>query len=82
MKELNYRKGSNLELVYGLLKRLKRSRDGWLVVCGEDWERARAMGLPSFRTNVSIVSRDMGIKVWVNIEKNKIFLLHVSRRPE
>lgn len=82
MKELNYRKGSNLEWVYGLLKRLKRSRDGWLVVCGEDCECVYVMGVPNFRANVSHVSKAMGIKVWVNIEKNKIFLLHVSRRPE
>lgn len=81
MKELNYRKGSNLEWVHGLLKRLRRTHDGWLVVCGEDCERVRAMGVPNFRTNVSHVSKAMGIKVWVNVEKNKIFLLHVSRRP-
>lgn len=79
MKELNYRKGSNLEWVYSLLKRLGRTHDGWFV-CGEDWERARSMGLPSFRTNVSIVSRDMGIKVLVNVGKDEILLLHMGWR--
>lgn len=79
MKELNYRNGSNLEWVHGLLKRLRRTHDGWFV-CGEDLERVRAMGLPSFRTNVSIVSRDMGIKVLVNVEKDEILLLHMGLR--
>lgn len=79
MKELNYRNGSNLEWVHGLLKRLSRTHDGWFV-CGEDCERVRAMGLPSFRTNVSIVSRDMGIKVLVNVEKDEILLLHMGWR--
>lgn len=79
MKELNYRNGSNLEWVHGLLKRLRRTHDGCFV-CGEDWERVRAMGLPSFRTNVSIVSRDMGIKVLVNVEKDEILLLHMGLR--
>ena len=79
MKELNYRKGSNLEWVYSLLKRLRRTHDGWFV-CGEDFERVCAMGLPSFRTNVSIVSRDMGIKVLVNVEKDEILLLHMGLR--
>lgn len=79
MKELNYRKGSNLEWVHGLLKHLRGTHDGWFV-CGEDWERVRAMGLPSFRTNVSIVSRDMGIKVLVNVEKDEILLLHMGWR--
>lgn len=79
MKEINYRNGSNLEWVYGLLNRLRRTHDG-LFVCSEDLERVRAMGLPSFRTNVSIVSREMGIKVLVNVEKDEILLLHMGWR--
>lgn len=79
MKEINYRKGSNLEWVHGLLKHLRNTHDGWFV-CDEDLERVRAMGLPSFRTNVSLVSRAMGIKVWVNVEKDEILLLHIGWR--
>lgn len=82
MKELNYRKGSNLEWVYGVLKNLVKfpfngAGPGWFV-CGEDLDRVRAMGMPSFRTNVSIVSKAMGIKVWVRVFEDEILLMRVK----
>lgn len=82
MKELNYRKGSNLELVYGVLKNLVKFPfngvgPGWFV-CGEDLDHVRAMGMPSFRTNVSIVSKAMGIKVWVRVFEDEILLMRVK----
>lgn len=82
MKELNYRKGSNLEWVHGVLKHLVKFPlngvgPGWFV-CGEDLYRVRAMGMPSFRTNVSIVSKAMGIKVWVRVFEDEILLMRVK----